>query len=178
MCGCTRRPPGETVPVRALPGDDLVVVAMAADFSAPRPSHSSVVTGPESSPMSEIDDVPVPGWTASCSGRRLPRLCVSCLRHGAAHAQVRWRHDAPCRHVRARRLCGSAIGVTVRTPGLSTICSLHQADAAERPPSNRRRFCGLKNSAGSMHPHCEPSRRAASSGLCSDGRRNREDLWR
>ena len=101
--------PGETVPCGVFPGDDLVVVAMAADFSGAEAVTLSVVTGPESSPMSEIDNVPVSGmdrellWATPASAvRQLPSIRV------AAHAQVLRRHAYVARHVRARPLCGAA----------------------------------------------------------------------
>ena len=72
--------PGETVPCGVFPGDDLVVVAMAADFSGAEAVTLSV-TGPGNSPMSEIDNVPVSGmdrellWaTPASSVRQLPSI--------------------------------------------------------------------------------------------------------
>ena len=74
--------PGETVPCGVFPGDDLVVVAMAADFSGAEAVTLSV-TGPGNSPMSEIDDVPVSGmdrellWATPASAvRQLPSIRV------------------------------------------------------------------------------------------------------
>jgi hypothetical protein len=49
---------GETVPCTVFPGDDLVVASLRADFSGVQAVTLSV-TGPDSSPMSELDDVPV-----------------------------------------------------------------------------------------------------------------------
>jgi len=70
--------PGETVPCGVFPGDDLVVVAMTADFSGAQ-AVSLSVTGPGNSPMSEIDNVPVSGmdrelfWaTPASTVRQLP----------------------------------------------------------------------------------------------------------
>ena len=72
--------PGETVPCGVFPGDDLVVVAMAADFSAAE-AVTLLVTGPGNSPMSEIDNVPVSEvdrellWaTPASSVRQLPSM--------------------------------------------------------------------------------------------------------
>ena len=74
--------PGETVPCAVFPGDDLVVVAMAADFSGAEAVRLSV-TGPGDSPMSEIDNVPVSGldrellWATPASAvRQLPSMRV------------------------------------------------------------------------------------------------------
>ena len=82
MCGCTHSLPGETVPCGVFPGDDLVVVAMAADFSGAEAVTLSV-TGPGNSPMSEIDNVPVSGmdrellWAMPASSvRQLPSIRV------------------------------------------------------------------------------------------------------
>ena len=50
--------PGETVPCAVFPGDDLVVAALRADFSAADAVTLSVM-GPGDSPIGEVDDVPV-----------------------------------------------------------------------------------------------------------------------
>jgi len=50
--------PGETVPCSVFPGDDLVVAALRADFSAVQ-SVSLSVRGPGDSPFSRIDNLPV-----------------------------------------------------------------------------------------------------------------------
>ena len=50
--------PGEIVPCAVFPGDDLVVVAMAADFSGAEAVTLSV-TAAGSSPMSAIENAPV-----------------------------------------------------------------------------------------------------------------------
>jgi hypothetical protein len=50
--------PGETVPCSVFPGDDLVVTALRADFSAVE-SVSLSVMGPGDSPFSRIENVPL-----------------------------------------------------------------------------------------------------------------------
>jgi len=50
--------PGETVPCAVFPGDDLIVTALRADFSAVEAVTLSV-TGPGDSPFSQLDNVPV-----------------------------------------------------------------------------------------------------------------------
>ena len=86
--------PGETVPCGVFPGDDLVVVAMAADFSGAEAVTLSV-TGPGNSPMSEFDNVPVSGmdrellWaTPASTVRQMPsmRLRLTLASVGATRA--------------------------------------------------------------------------------------------
>ena len=74
--------PGETVPCGVFPGDDLIVVAMAADFSGVEAVRLSV-TGAGNSPLSEIEHVPVSGsdhevlWATPASAvRQLPSMRV------------------------------------------------------------------------------------------------------
>jgi hypothetical protein len=50
--------PGETVPCAVIPGDDLVVTALRADFSAADAVTLSVM-GPGGSSIGRADDVPV-----------------------------------------------------------------------------------------------------------------------
>jgi anti-sigma factor RsiW len=50
--------PGETVPCAAFPGDDLLVVALRADFSQAHAVALSAV-GPGNSPMGAFEDIPV-----------------------------------------------------------------------------------------------------------------------
>jgi hypothetical protein len=52
--------PGETVPCATFPGDDVMVAALRADFSAVDAVTLSV-TGPGGSPIAELDEVPVSG---------------------------------------------------------------------------------------------------------------------
>ena len=52
--------PGETVPCAVFPGDDLVVTALRADFSAVDAVTLSL-SGPEGSSIGRVDDVPVSG---------------------------------------------------------------------------------------------------------------------
>jgi len=52
--------PGETVPCAVFPGDDLIVTALRGDFSAVDAVALSV-TGPDGSPFSQLDNVPVSG---------------------------------------------------------------------------------------------------------------------
>lgn len=88
--------PGETVPCGVFPGDDLVVVAMAADFSGAEAVTLSV-TGPGDSPMSEIDNLPVSGldrevlWATPASVvRQLPsmRLQLTLASAGATRTEL------------------------------------------------------------------------------------------
>ena len=50
--------PGETVPCAAFPGDDLLVVALRADFAGSE-TVSVSVTGPEDAPFRYMGEVPV-----------------------------------------------------------------------------------------------------------------------
>jgi hypothetical protein len=50
--------PGETVPCCVFPGDDLIVTALRADFSAVE-AVTLTVTGPGESPFSLLDNVPL-----------------------------------------------------------------------------------------------------------------------
>ena len=50
--------PGEAVPCAVFPGDDLIVTALRADFSAVEAVTLSVI-GPGDSPFSQLDNVPV-----------------------------------------------------------------------------------------------------------------------
>ena len=75
--------PGEVVPCGVFPGDDLVVVAMAADFSRAEAVRLSV-TGQGNSPMNEVDDAPVSAmdrevlWASPASAiRQLPSMRVN-----------------------------------------------------------------------------------------------------
>jgi len=52
--------PGETVPCAVFPGDDVIVTALRADFSGVE-SVTLSVTGPDDSPLSRYEDVPVSG---------------------------------------------------------------------------------------------------------------------
>lgn len=52
--------PGETVPCAVFPGDDVIVTALRADFSAVDTVTLSV-TGPGGEPFSQLDDLPAPG---------------------------------------------------------------------------------------------------------------------
>ena len=52
--------PGETVPCAVFPDDDLIVTALRADLSGVEAVTLSV-TGPDNSPFSQLDDVPVSG---------------------------------------------------------------------------------------------------------------------
>jgi hypothetical protein len=87
--------PDETVPCAVFPGDDLVVVAMAADFSGAEDVTLSV-TAPGSSPMSEIENVPVSRvarellWAIPASAvRQLPSMRVQLtIRSGGATGDV------------------------------------------------------------------------------------------
>ena len=72
--------PGETVPCAVFPGDDLVVTVLRADFSAVEAVTLSV-TGPEDTPFSQLDNVPVSGpdaevlWAMPAAVvRRLPSM--------------------------------------------------------------------------------------------------------
>ena len=72
--------PGETVPCAVFPGDDLIVTVLRADFSAVE-AVSLSVTGPEDTPFSQLDNVPVSGadaevlWaTPAAVVRRLPSM--------------------------------------------------------------------------------------------------------
>ena len=72
--------PGETVPCAVFPGDDLIVTVLRADFSAVEAVTLSV-TGPEDTPFSQLDNVPVSGpdaevlWaTPAAVVRRLPSM--------------------------------------------------------------------------------------------------------
>ena len=74
--------PGEIVPCGVFPGDDLVIVAMAADFSGAEAVRLSV-TGPGTSSMAEIASAPVSGldrellWATPASAiRQLPSMRV------------------------------------------------------------------------------------------------------
>ena len=88
--------PGETVPCSVFPGDDLVVTALRADFSAVE-SVSLSVTGPGDSPFSQINNVPVckPDgelfWaTPAAVVRQMPsmRLELTLASAGATHAEL------------------------------------------------------------------------------------------
>jgi hypothetical protein len=72
--------PGETVPCGVFPGDDLVVVAMAADLTGAEAVTLSVL-GAGDSPFSQIDNMPVSGldrevlWaTPASTVRPLPSM--------------------------------------------------------------------------------------------------------
>jgi hypothetical protein len=88
--------PGETVPCAVFPGDDLVVVALRADFSGVDAVTLSV-TWPGDSPSGTIDDVPVAGpdgevfWaTPAAVVRQMPsmRLQLTLASAGATHAEL------------------------------------------------------------------------------------------
>ena len=88
--------PGETVPCAVFPGDDLVVTALRADFSGVEAVTLSV-TGPDDSPFSQIDDVPVSGpdaevlWaTPAAVVRQMPsmRLQLTLASAGATRAEL------------------------------------------------------------------------------------------
>jgi hypothetical protein len=88
--------PGETVPCAVFPGDDLVVTALRADFSGVDAVTLSV-TGPDDSPFSQIDNVPVSGpdaevfWaTPAAIVRRMTsmRLQLTLASAGATRAEL------------------------------------------------------------------------------------------
>jgi hypothetical protein len=85
--------PGETVPCAAFPGDDLLVVALHADFAGAETVNLSV-TGPEDASFRYMGDVPIAGaereilWaTPGADVRRMPsarlRLTLTSGRPGA-----------------------------------------------------------------------------------------------
>ena len=88
--------PGETVPCAVFPGDDLIVTALHADFSAVEAVTLSV-TGPGNSPFSQVDNVPVSGpdrevfWaTPAAVVRQMPsmRLQLTLASAGATRAEL------------------------------------------------------------------------------------------
>jgi len=88
--------PGETVPCSVFPGDDLVVTALRADFSAVESVSLSVV-GPGDAPFSQIDNVPVSRpdgelfWaTPAAVVRQMPsmRLKLTLASAGATRAEL------------------------------------------------------------------------------------------
>jgi hypothetical protein len=88
--------PGETVPCAVFPGDDVIVTALRADFSGVDAVTLSV-TGPEDSPFSQLDNVPVSGpdaevfWaTPAAVVRRMPsmRLELTLASAGATRAEL------------------------------------------------------------------------------------------
>jgi hypothetical protein len=88
--------PGETVPCAVFPGDDLVVTALRADFSAVDAVSVSVV-GPGDSPFSQLDNVPVAGpdsevlWaTPAAVVRQMPsmRLQLTLASAGDTRAEL------------------------------------------------------------------------------------------
>jgi hypothetical protein len=88
--------PGETVPCSVFPGDDLIVTALRADFSAVE-AVSLSVTGPGDSPFSQIDNVGVSGpdgelyWaTPAAVVRQMPsmRLELTIVSAGATRAEL------------------------------------------------------------------------------------------
>jgi hypothetical protein len=88
--------PGETVPCSVFPGDDLVVTALRADFSAVDAVSLSVV-GPGDAPFSQIDNVPVSSpdnelfWAMPAAVvRQVPsmRLELTLVSAGATHAEL------------------------------------------------------------------------------------------
>ena len=88
--------PGETVPCSVFPGDDLIVTALRADFSAVEAVTLSV-TGPGNSPFSQLDNVPVSGpdgellWaTPAAVVRQMPsmRLQLTLASAGATRAEL------------------------------------------------------------------------------------------
>ena len=88
--------PGETVPCAVFPGDDLIVTALRADFSAVETVTLSV-TGSGDSPFRQYDNVPVPGpvgevlWaTPAAVVREMPsmRLQLTLASAGATRAEL------------------------------------------------------------------------------------------
>jgi hypothetical protein len=88
--------PGETVPCSVFPGDDLVVTALRADFSAVEAVSLSVM-GPGDSPFSQLENVPVPRpdgelfWaTPAAVVRQMPsmRLELTLASAGATRAEL------------------------------------------------------------------------------------------
>jgi hypothetical protein len=88
--------PGETVPCAVFPGDDLIVTALRADFSAVEAVTLSV-TGPGDSPFSQLDNVPVSRpdgevlWATSAAVvRQMPsmRLQLTLASAGATRAEL------------------------------------------------------------------------------------------
>ena len=88
--------PGETVPCAIFPGDDLVVVALRADFSG-MDAVSLSVTGPAGSPIAQFEDVPAPTpggevlWVTPASVvNEMPsmRLQLTLASAGAAPAEL------------------------------------------------------------------------------------------
>lgn len=88
--------PGETVPCAVFPGDDLIVTALRADFSAVETVTLSV-TGAGDSPFRQYDNVPVPGpvgevlWaTPAAVVREMPsmRLQLTLASAGSTRAEL------------------------------------------------------------------------------------------
>jgi len=88
--------PGETVPCAVFPGDDVIVTALRADFSAVEAVRLSV-TGPGDAPFSQLDNLPVPGpdgdllWaTPAAFVRQMPsiRLELTLTAADASHAEL------------------------------------------------------------------------------------------
>lgn len=88
--------PGETVPCGVFPGDDLVVIALRADFSGADTVTLSV-TGPADSSIARFDEVPAPGpggevfWVMPAAVvRAMPsmRLQLTLASAGAARAEL------------------------------------------------------------------------------------------
>jgi hypothetical protein len=88
--------PGETVPCAVFPGDDLIVTALRADFSAVEAVTLSV-TGPGDSLFSQLDNVPVSRpdaevfWaTPAAVVRQMPsmRLQITLASADAARAEL------------------------------------------------------------------------------------------